>query len=94
MGFMSSELSGHPYSFTFYECSNTFRVMTWCKIMHEEISLLWEHNALTCHFNIINTITLVFCTILVTIHFSQKRHSSAANGSPDLQTLTGDFTVV
>ena len=33
-------------------------------------------------------------TILVTIHFSQKRHASAANDSPDLHILTDDFTFV
>ena len=89
MGFMSSKLPGHPewvFHYVLGMFSNTFRVMAWCEIMHEGIPLLWEHNAVTCHFNIMNTIILVFCTILVTIHFSQKRHSSAANGFPDLHT--------
>ena len=33
-----------------------------------------------------NDITLVFCTIQVTIHFSQKGQASVFNGSPDLHT--------
>ena len=54
--------------------------------MDKNISLLWEHNAFICHFNIINDITLVFCTIHVTILFSQKRHASVFNGFLDLHT--------
>ena len=53
--------------------------MAWREILHEDISLLWEHNALTCHFNIMNNIILVFCTIHVTILFPQTRHDSASN---------------
>ena len=60
--------------------------MALCEIIHEAISLQLEHNALTCHFNIINDFTLEFITIHVTIHFSQKRYASAANDSPDLHT--------
>ena len=52
--------------------------------MNKDISLLCEHNAFICHFNIMNNTTLVFCTIHVAIHFSQKRHASVFNGSPDL----------
>ena len=44
--------------------------------MDKDVSLLLEHNALTCHFNIMNNITLVFCLIHVTIYFSQTRHAS------------------
>ena len=54
--------------------------------MYKDIYLLWEHNAFTCHFNIMNDIILVFCTIHVTIHFSQKRQASMFNVSPDLHT--------
>ena len=54
--------------------------------MNKAISLLWEYTAFTCHLNIMNDITLVFCTIHVTIHFSQKRQASVFNGSPDLHT--------
>ena len=86
---MSSEFPGHTkngYSLTFCECSKSFfRVIPWCEITYEEISLLLEHNVLTCHFNSMNNFTLVFCTIHVTIHYSQ-RYASAANGSPDLHT--------
>ena len=57
-------------SFTFNECSRTFRVMAWRENMHTDISLLLEHNAFTCYFNIMDNITLVFCTIHVTLHFS------------------------
>ena len=64
-----------------------FKSYAWREIIHEDGSLLWKHNTLTCHFNIMNNITLVFCTIYVTIHFSQKRHAYAANGSPDLHTF-------
>ena len=53
--------------------------------MDKDICLLWEHNACTFHFNIMNTVNLFF-TIHVTIHFSQKRRASAVNGSPDLHT--------
>ena len=60
--------------------------MGWREILHKDISLLWEHNALTCHFNIMNIIILVFCTIHVTIYFSQTRHASAASGTSDLHT--------
>ena len=60
--------------------------MAWCEIIYEDISLLFEYNVLTCHFFIMNNFTLEFCTIHVTIHFSQKRYASAANGSPDLHT--------
>ena len=44
--------------------------------MDEDVSLLWEHSALTCHFNIMNNITLVFCIIHVTfvaVHARFKR---------------------
>ena len=76
-----------------------FKVMAWREIMNKGIPLLWEHNAFTCHFNIMNYITLIFCTIDVTSYFSQKRQGSVFNGSPDLHsyyfcTLTGGFTVV
>ena len=54
--------------------------------MNKDISLLWEHNEFTCHFNIMSDITLVFCTIHVTFHFSQKGQASVLNGSPDLHT--------
>ena len=37
-------------------------------------------------FNIMNNVTLVFCTIHVTIHISLKRKATVANGSPDLHT--------
>ena len=30
------------YFVTFYECSSTFRAMAWRKIMHKDISLLWN----------------------------------------------------
>ena len=50
-------------SFTFYECPCTFRVMSWRESMHKDMTLLCEHNSFTCHFNILNNITLVFCTI-------------------------------
>ena len=60
--------------------------------MNKDISLLWEHNAFTCHFNIMNAISLVFCTIHVTIHFSQKGQASVFNVSLDFHTC--DFTVV
>ena len=58
--------------------------MAWREIMNKDISLLCEHNAFICHFNIMNNITLVFCTIHVAIDFSQKRQTSVFNGSPDL----------
>ena len=54
--------------------------------MHKNISLLYEHNAFTCHFNIMNNITVVFCTIHGTIHISLKRQASVANGSPNLHS--------
>ena len=54
--------------------------------MHNDISHLLEHNALTCHSSIMNNIMLVFCTMHVTIHFSKTRHASAVNGSSDLHT--------
>ena len=54
--------------------------------MYKDISLLWEHNAFTYYFNIMDNITLVFCTIHVTIHFYLKRYASAANGLTDLHT--------
>ena len=52
----------------------------------KNISLLYEHNAFTCHFNIMNNITVVFCTIHGTIRISLKRQVSVANGSPNLHT--------
>ena len=58
--------------------------------MNKDISLLWEHNAFTCHFNIMNDITLVFCTIPVTIHFSQTTQASVFM-APQTCTLTGEF---
>ena len=54
--------------------------------MYKDISLLWEHNAFTYYFNIIDNITLVFCTIHVTIPFSLKKDASAANGFTDLHS--------
>ena len=51
------------YSFTFYDCFSTLRVMPRRKIMHKDISLLLKHNAFTCHFNIRKNIPLAFCTI-------------------------------
>ena len=44
--------------------------------MDKDVSHLWEHNALTGHFNIMNNITLVFCIIHVTFYFSQARYTS------------------
>ena len=71
--------------------------------MDKYVSLLWEHNALTCHFNIINNIALVFCIIHVTIYFSQTRHASLSLPNfltmllllmaPQTCTLTGDLTI-
>ena len=60
--------------------------------MNKDISLLWEHNAFTCYFNMMIDITLVFCTIHVTIHFSQKRQASVFNGSPDLHTYWRSYS--
>ena len=60
--------------------------MEWREILYKIISLLWEHNEFTYYFNSMDDITLVFCTTHATIHFSQKRQASAANGSPDLHT--------
>ena len=60
--------------------------MVWREIMHIDISILLEHNAFTCHFNIVNNILLVFRTIHVTINFSQKRQASATNGSSDFHS--------
>ena len=74
------------YSFTFAECSSTFRVRAWLDIMYKDISLLWEHYTFTKYFNIMDNITLVFCTIHATIYFSLKRDASAANGFTDLHT--------
>ena len=54
--------------------------------MYKDISLLWEHNAFPYYFNSMDNITLFFCTIHVTIHFSLKRDASAANGFTDLHT--------
>ena len=67
--------------------------MAWCEIIHEYFSLLLEHNSLTWHVNVINTFTLAFCTIHVTIHFSQTWHSSLLM-APKTCKLTGDLTVV
>ena len=71
-------------SLTVYEHSSNFRVMAWREIMHNNIFLPKEHNTLTCHFNIMNNITLKFCTLRVTIHTSLERQVTVANGSPDL----------
>ena len=60
------------YTLTFYECSSTFIIMAWREIMHTNIALLLEHSAITCHFNIMNNITLAFYIIHVTIHFSHS----------------------
>ena len=49
----------NQHSFTFLECSSAFRVMAWREIQHMDISLLWEHNAFTCDFNIMNYIILL-----------------------------------
>ena len=57
--------------------------MTWREIMEKYVPSLGTH---CIHFNIINNITLVFCSIHVTIHFSPKRQASAVNGSQDLHT--------
>ena len=73
------------YSFTFLECSSTF--IAWRDSMYKGISLLWEHNAFVLYFNIMDNITLVFCTIHVTILFYLKRDASAANGLTDLHTF-------
>ena len=54
--------------------------------MYKDISPLWKDNAFTYYFNIMDNITLVFCTIHVTINFSLKRDASAANGFTDLHT--------
>ena len=59
--------------------------------MHTDIFLLWEHCTFTCFVNITNNITLVFCTIDVTIKFSQNRQASAANSSPDLHTYWPEY---
>ena len=36
------------------------RVMEWRDIMYKDISILWEHNSFTYHFNIMDTIILFF----------------------------------
>ena len=59
--------------------------------MHADIFLLWEHKAFTCHSDTMNNIPLVFCTVHVTIYFSQKRQAPAANSFPDLHTYWPDI---
>ena len=92
------------YSFTFYGCSTTFRVMEWREIMHTDIALLLEHSAKSFQYHEFddiemtlrcvpqNNITLVFRITHVTIHFSQS--FSLLLIAPQTCTLTGDFTVV
>ena len=75
MVLISGELPGHSRMGISLHSRN-FLVMAYQEIMNKDISLLWELNAFTCHFNIMNDITLVFCTIHVTIHFSQKGPAS------------------
>ena len=60
--------------------------------MDKVISLLWEHNAFTFHFNIINNITMEVFNIHVTLPFSQKRWASASKVSPDLHTYWGFYS--
>ena len=52
-----------PWSFQkwifFYilEMFSTVRVMAWRDIVDKDVSLLWEQNTFTCHFNSMNTIS-------------------------------------
>ena len=59
--------------------------MEWREIMHQDIYLLWKHNAFTFHFIIMNNITLrlVFCTIH---SVGLEEMASVAKSSPDLHT--------
>ena len=43
--------------FSILEMFSNFRVVAWREIIDKDISLLWEQNAFTCHFNIMNNIT-------------------------------------
>ena len=89
MEFMCSEFPGHSRMGIPLLSGNCLLLLeSW----HDARSCIKIHpfcmgyNALTCHFNIMNNITLVFYTIHVTIHLSQMRHASVANGSSDLHT--------
>ena len=89
MEFMSGELHGHSETGIYLHSRN---VLVLLELGHGVRSCIkiypfcWEHNAFTCHFNIVNNILQVFCIIHVTIHFSQKRQAFAANGSSDFYT--------
>ena len=51
MEIISGKFPGHfrigIFFFTFKECSSSFMLMAWRKIMHKDIFLLWEHNTFT-----------------------------------------------
>ena len=88
MRFMSRKFSGHSRM--------GFPLHFWNVLVLLEL----RHGARSCikiyHFFVNTEISHIsvgwlislwyFCTIHVTIHFSQKRQASAANGSPDLYT--------
>ena len=57
------------------------------------ISLLWEQNASTCHFNIMNNITWYFVLTMLPFTFL-RRDLSLLLMAPHTCTLTGNFTVV
>ena len=75
--------------------------MAWPEIMDKDVSLLWEHNALTCHFNIMNNITMVsplpftFLRRVMLLYLCPfSYYASAANGSSDLYTYWRSYISV
>ena len=89
MGFMSRKLSGHSRTGI---PLHSWNVLVLLELWHGSRSCIKIYtffgNTTNSHYisNNMDNIILVFCTIHVTIHFSQKRQASAANGSPDLHT--------
>ena len=67
MGFISGEFLDHSRMVIPLHSRNVlvllFSVLAWLETKHKDISVLWDHYAFTCYFNIKNNITLVFCTI-------------------------------
>ena len=88
MGFMSGKFPGHSRPGI---SLHSWHVLVLLELWHGARSCIkiypfCRNTTHSRHFNIMNNITLVFCTIHVTIHISLKRQASDAYGSPDLHT--------
>ena len=78
--------------FYILEMFSTFRVMAWREIIVKAIFLLWEQNAFTCYFNIMNNITWYFVLPMLPFTFL-RRNCPLLLMARQTCILTGSFAV-